>query len=394
MVILSIIDYLLFILLAISCLYLFVFALFSMKNKKQKYIPQNEQLRYLILFPAYKEDKVIEKSVNEFLKQTYPSEKYLITVISDQMQDETNNSLREMPICLLKVDFEQSTKAKALSYAMSKSDCNAFDAVVIMDGDNLVAPDFLEKVNSVYINTGKKAFQAHRIAKNTDTNVSVLDAVSEEINNSIFRKGFANAGLSATLSGSGMIFEIDWFKKHVAMLTSSGEDKELEALLLKQKNQIVYLEDVYIYDEKIQKTGAFYQQRRRWLAAQYGTLSKCIKDLPDALKAKNYDYCNKLVQWMMLPRIMLIGLIGLLGILCCIFNFYYSIKWWGLLLFLGLTLALAIPRNLYNRKLLKAIWQIPVLFALMFINFFRMKGAYNKFIHTDHEENKTKTNRP
>lgn len=391
MIIISVIDYLLFVMLTVSCLYLFVFVLFSLKTKTKIYLRADKQLRYLILFPAYKEDKVIEKSINEFFKQTYPSEKYLITVISDQMQDETNNRLRQMPVRLLEVNFEQSTKAKALNFAMNQLDCSTFDAVIVIDGDNLVTPDFLEQVNNAYVAVGKKAFQAHRVAKNTNTTVSMLDAVSEEINNSIFRKGFANAGLSATLSGSGMIFEIDWFKENVSELTSSGEDKELEALLLKQKNQIEYLEDVYIYDEKIQKTGAFYQQRRRWLAAQYGTLSKCLKDFPDALRAKNYDYCNKLVQWMMLPRIMLIGLIGLLSILWSVFNFYYSIKWWGLLLFLGLTLILAIPRNLCNKKLLKAVWQIPVLFVLMFINFFRMKGAYNKFIHTDHKENVAKS---
>jgi cellulose synthase/poly-beta-1,6-N-acetylglucosamine synthase-like glycosyltransferase len=212
-----------------------VFALFSLKKSAESYPPVNELMRYLILFPAYKEDKVIVKSVNEFLKQTYPSERYTLVVISDQMQEETNDILRQMPICLLEVHFEQSTKARALNFAIKELDCDKFDAVIIVDGDNLVEPNFLEEVNKACVTVKTKAYQAHRVAKNTNTTVSVLDAVSEEINNSIFRKGFANAGFSATLSGSGMIFEMNWFKEHVAKLTSSGEDKELEVLLLKQK---------------------------------------------------------------------------------------------------------------------------------------------------------------
>jgi energy-coupling factor transporter transmembrane protein EcfT len=91
---------------------------------------------------------------------------------------------------------------------------------------------------------------------------------------------------------------------------------------------------------------------------------------------------------MMLPRIMLIGLTCIVTLFWTIFNFYHSVKWWGILIILGLALALAIPPNFWNRKLLKAIWQIPVLFVLMFLNFFRMKGAYGKFVHTDHKENK------
>ena len=36
----------------------------------------------------------------------------------------------------------------------------------------------------------------HRITKRRDTNITVLEAVSEEINNSIFRKGQTGLGFS------------------------------------------------------------------------------------------------------------------------------------------------------------------------------------------------------
>lgn len=382
------IDYVVYILMALSCLYLLYFSLLSLKKGYKKYEQTPNRHRYVVLFPAYKEDKVIQNSVEAFLKQDYPSELYDIVVISDKMQDETNSSLETLPIKLIIVNFENSSKAKALNFALSHFEDTQYDGVIIMDADNIVESDFLMNLNNVFA-TGIKAIQAHRAAKNQNTDVSVLDGVSEEINNSIFRKGFVRSGFSSTLSGSGMLFDYIWFRENMAKLSSSGEDKEMEALLLKDRIFIEYLEDVHLYDEKTQKTGAFYQQRRRWLAAQYGTLKVCIKDLPEAIKKHNWDYCNKLIQWMMLPRIMLVGFIAIITLIWTFADWTVSIKWWVVSFILVLALVLAIPKNMFNKKLLKAIWRIPSLFVLMFINFFRMRGAYKNFIHTEHDTKHT-----
>lgn len=374
--------------MALSCFYLLYFSLFSLKKAYKKYEQVSQYHRYVVLFPAYKEDKVILNSVETFLKQDYPSELYDVVVISDKMQAETNAKLESMPVKLIIVNFENSSKAKALNFALNHFEDKEYDGVIIMDADNIAEPDFLNNLNNTFA-SGVKAIQAHRAAKNQNTDVSVLDGVSEEINNSIFRKGFVRAGFSCTLSGSGMLFDYTWFRDNMSELSSSGEDKEMEALLLKDRIFIEYLEDVHLYDEKTQKTGAFYQQRRRWLAAQYGTLRTCIKDLPQALKQHNWDYCNKLIQWMMLPRIILIGFIAIVTLVWTFVDWTVSIKWWVISLILVFSLAIAIPKDMFNKKLLKAIWRIPSLFVLMFLNFFRMKGAYKNFIHTKHDTKHT-----
>ena len=43
-------------------------------------------------------------------------------------------------------------------------------------------------------------------------------------------------------------------------------------MLLSQNIYIEFLEDVYTYDEKIEKKGQFYEQRRRWIATQFTNL--------------------------------------------------------------------------------------------------------------------------
>lgn len=380
------IDSLCFFLLGTSVLYLFVFALLSHIKRKDIYPAAGKLHRFVILYPAYKEDRVIENAISNFLKQDYPKSCYDVVVISDQMQDDTINRLKSMPVTLMEVHFQQSSKAKAMQYAIENLDKNTYDMVVIMDADNTVEPNFLHELNKAY-HSGCLVIQAHRMAKNLNTDTAILDAVSEEINNSIFRKGHVRLGLSAALIGSGMAIDFQWFKKNIFKLQTAGEDKELEALLLKENIFIEYLEHVNVYDEKTQKDSTFYNQRRRWLASQLFAIKNNIGKLPGALFDGKFDYANKICQWMMLPRVLLLGFIGIISIIVLLYQWTWAIKWFILELLLVITLSLAVPDYLVNEQFKKAVWKAPKLFLLMTLNLFRLRGVNKKFIHTEHGEN-------
>ena len=380
------IDSLCFFLLGTSVLYLFVFALLSHIKRKDTYPAAGKLHRFVILYPAYKEDRVIENAISNFLEQDYPKSCYDVVVISDQMQDDTINRLKSMPVTLMEVHFQQSSKAKAMQYAIENLDKNTYDMVVIMDADNTVEPNFLHELNKAY-HSGCLVIQAHRMAKNLNTDTAILDAVSEEINNSIFRKGHVRLGLSAALIGSGMAIDFQWFKKNIFKLQTAGEDKELEALLLKENIFIEYLEHVNVYDEKTQKDSTFYNQRRRWLASQLFAIKNNIGKLPGALFDGKFDYANKICQWMMLPRVLLLGFIGIISIIVLLYQWTWAIKWFILELLLVITLSLAVPDYLVNEQFKKAVWKAPKLFLLMTLNLFRLRGVNKKFIHTEHGEN-------
>jgi cellulose synthase/poly-beta-1,6-N-acetylglucosamine synthase-like glycosyltransferase len=378
-------DILFFILTSAAVLYLLIFALLAQRKKPESYPLARKQHRVLVLFPAYKEDKVIVESVRSFLEQEYPRELYRVVVVSDKMQPETDEALKQLPVELINARFENSSKAAALNLAIEQQGDREYDIVTIMDADNIAAPDFLQKINDAY-DFGIQAIQAHRTSKGGATDVVILDTVSEEINNSIFRKGHTRAGLSSALIGSGMAFDYAWFARSMPKVTSAGEDKEFELLLLKEGFFIDYLEDVWVYDEKISGTSAFYRQRRRWIAAQFDLLWKGIRYLPRAISAGNVDYCDKIFQWLLPPRIVLAGFIFLLAILWLILDWTVSLKWWGALFLLLCALSLAMPDELYNASFKKALRKIPVLFVLSAINMFRTKGVNRRFIHTRHGE--------
>jgi len=60
-----------------------------------------------------------------------------------------------------------------------------------------------------------------------------------------------------------------------------------------------------------------------------------------------------------------------------------SVKWWIILLALSFAFAMAVPDYLVTKQNSKAIKRLPLLFVLMILNFFRLKGASTKFIHTN-----------
>jgi len=379
---LHIFDTVLFVLLGLSVAYIFLFSLFSIREGTVKYSKSSKNYKFAVFIPAYKEDNVIEECVNYLLSQNYPREYFEIIIIADSMSDDVLLRLSKLPIAVIIPKFERSSKAAALKCAVERI-AFEFDIAVVLDADNVVENNFLRDIADAFDN-GIEAVQAHRVAKNTDTSVAILDACSEEINNAIFRKGQVALGFSANLIGSGMAFEYSWFKDNVKKLETAGEDKELERLLCKDRIFVDFLNNTYVYDQKVRKSSSFYSQRRRWIASQVGILTRSVGEFPHALLSGNFDYCNKIFQWSQPPRVIILGFVGLMTCLTTVFYIENSVKWWILMLLIGFTFAFGIPDRLVDKKFKKAVGKVPLLGLMMFANLFRIRGVNKQFIHTKH----------
>lgn len=367
---------------ACCIVYLAVFALAALFHKQSKSIQTDKQAKMAVVYPAYAEDKVIVEAVKSSLDQDYPSDLYDIIVISDHMQDATNQLLSTLPIRLLQPIFDESSKAKALQYTINHIS-EDYDALIILDADNRVEKDFLSRMNESY-QEGHLAIQAHRTAKHLNTSIALLDAASEEMNNSIFRAGHVAMGLPSALIGSGMLFDFKWFVDHVGLLETAGEDKEFEIFLVREKIGIQYLKEVLVYDEKTPKTEVLKNQRKRWLAAQLFSLKSHISQLPKALFTGNIGYADKIIQWTLPPRILLIAALFLGCIVVSLIDIFWSVKWWILFVVLLSSLLISIPKWLWKKGLLSSLLHIPILTWVMFCNLFHLRGAAKKFIHTEH----------
>lgn len=383
--VIEIIDLIAFIYFGFVVLYFFVFSLASrLKRKEVKPLkPSSKKSSVVVLIPAYKEDKVIESTLKAILNQEYPKTKFEVIVISDQMKKETEERITALKAGLIPVNFENSTKAKALNYAISELAPTSFDIVAILDADNIVNEQFLSQINDAY-NRGNKAIQAHRKAKNIDTEIALLDAMSEAYNNAILRKGHRAIGLSSGLVGSAMAFDFDWFQRNIKLVKSTTEDKELEILLVKDNIHVEFLEDVIVLDEKVRNVKAFQKQRRRWLAGGIVSFLTAIGDLKFIIKSRNFSYLDKLFQWGILPRLFLIFGIPFIAVVMTFKDLESGFKWWILLFVYMSTFIIALPKEFNNFNVFRASFQLPKLVFVMLLNLFKLKGVSSKFLHTEH----------
>ncbi len=381
---LHILDWFLFACFTVNVLYLLVYSVASRRSKSVVCPHSDRHLRMAVLIPAYGEDAVIEECVQACLAQTYPSTSYTVVVVSDHMKSETNARLARLPIRFLEVHFQQSTKVKALNAAMQALG-DDYEVALVLDADNLIPPDYLMDLNHYMADPKVEVVQTHRKAKNLNNPMALLDAVSEEINNSIFRLGHANLGMSAALIGSGMAFRYTLFRNVMADMRSvGGFDRELELRLLYRRKSFHYLPETCVWDEKIQSTADFSRQRRRWLSAQFHYAAVFANCMGPAIRDRKWDFCDKLFQQFILPRLLLVGFLVLGAVGLTLFCPLCAVKWWLLLGLLLVALLLAIPASYYTRRLFIALLHIPRAFQVMLFNLFRLHGANRQFIHTRH----------
>ena len=118
------------------------------------------------------------------------------------------------------------------------------------------------------------------------------------------------------------------------------------------------------------------------MASQAGALVNGVKLLPNAIINKNTDLLNKIFQQFLLPRVVLLGFTGLFALVTTFFDPALSLRWWGLLGLLLFAFALAVPDDLVTKENIKSVRLLPLIFIMMIMNFFRIKGADKHFIHT------------
>lgn len=396
MILFNIIQIVLLTLLGLATLYILIFSIASLFYKQKKYADNGNMKKMAVLIPGYKEDEVIVEVANLALQQDYPSDLYDVVIIADSFQKETIVELASLPITVIEVSFEKSTKSKALNKAMAALERD-YDIAVVLDADNVMANDFLKKVNAAFEHNFV-AVQGHRTAKNTNNSWAILDAISEEINNNIFRKGHRVLGLSSAIIGSGMAFRYQYFKELMSTVTAvGGFDKEIELKMLKEGHKIVYLSDAIVYDEKIQKSDVFGNQRRRWLSAQLHYFRKDILSACKHLITKgNIDYFDKAIQFIQPPRILLLGAVVLFSFGFIIANYffenqyYYSNFWMIVLSSCLLSFIFSVPISFYNKSTLKALISLPKGMLMMLLSLLKIKGANKTFIHTKHTSSSKK----
>lgn len=394
MIVLFIILSVLFAYLAFNTGYLFLFAVAGLFRRKIQYPVLSDKKRIAVLIPAYQEDNVIIDTAQSAVKHNYASASFEVIVIADGLKPETITILSRLPIRLVKVSFSNSTKAKSLKAALAALKDDHFDIAMILDADNIMGPDCLERVNTAF-HKGFRMVQLHRTAKNKNTPTAVMDALSEEINNHIFRKGHRALGISSALIGSGMAFDyslFDTLMNQTDIENNPGEDREIYLEMLRRGEICEYIEDALVFDEKVQSNVVLEKQRTRWLSAQLQYARRFwIKELFGTF-SYNIHYFDYALQTLLLPRVMLIAVSWFVLLFVFVLyltmgiELYPGLLAWGAL-FVGSVLSLLVSAYKYfsAKEAAHGLWNMPKTLWSFFKATLKSTPNQKEFVRTPKE---------
>lgn len=374
-------DWILFILISLTVLYLGIFAITSLLVRHSETPKAKKENRFIVLILSHQSGKSLEMTIKSVLGQGYSQRQFDVTVIADHEDEMTLFHIAQQPVTLLTPNFTKSSKIKSLQLALNNlPQFKIYDAVIILDAGDVIEPEFLEQMNDAYASAGTKAIQAHKLSLNRDTPSARLSAIFEEINNSIFRRGHISVGLPAALASSGMAFEFNWFKEYVSTAKASWSEKELELMLTRQHIYIDYFDKISVYNEKARQAEEFNRQHRKYIMTQFRSALRNIRFLPAALVNRHYDLIDKLLQWMLIPRMILMAIILLMSVTLPFIYFSAVFKWWALFAIIVLILAIATPNYLVDDKWNSTFFKLPFILFGSFLEKFKLGRKITKAI--------------
>ncbi len=337
---------------------------------------------YGIIITAYQQIDQLPDVVASILKANY--NQYMVYVVADNCDDISSLDFASDRVVLLKPETILGANVRSHFYAIDRF-VRPHSHILIVDSDNLVAPDFLTEINH-YINSGYKAVQGVRAAKNLDTVLARLDAARDIYYHFYDGQELFRAGSSATLAGSGMVFSLDLYKSCLAGkdVTGAGFDKVLQHAIVENNQRIAFAENAIVWDEKTSSSEQLVKQRARWINTWFRYFSKGFGLIANGVFS--FDL-NKLLFGIVLIRPPLFILL-LFAVFSLLLNLWIqpvvALIWFiGILLFvMGFMLSLKMSKT--DSKIYKALFSIPTFMFYQIKSMFILRKANTVSVATKH----------
>lgn len=246
-----------------------------------------------------------------------------------------------------------------------------FDEIVILDADSILPLDFIETLEP-YLNDDFQVGQCFLQPENyTSSPVSIVIALSELLEQSVFDQIRANFGFSVRLRGTGMVFRPRLLLDLCKNIDTEVEDIVFSLLLAEKKIIVKHLSLVNVFDPKPIAVADASKQRARWFRGQNAALWKFRKDV---LKTSfsGLNGWSVLISIFLKPRWLQLLILAIFGVLFIhsplLCGFFFSlVALEALLIFVGFM-------SLSKRKVFaRALFFIPI-FIIMWI-----KGIFLSF---------------
>lgn len=240
---------------------------FKVYERPKRRMPKN---RFAIVIPAHNEAAVILQLLQSIDQLMYPKALYDTFVVADNCQDDTAEVARQGNAQVFeRRNMVQLGKGYALEYAFERIvPRGQYDAVVIVDADNLINTECLKRFNE-HLLDGKKIIQARKDAKNPNDNfLTSLKTLFVWSTNRFWFVPKHNLGCSSVLLGSGMCISTDIIKELGWNAHCLTEDFEFTARVMSHGHKVHWADETLIYEEEPQSLTQVWHQHVRWARGQ------------------------------------------------------------------------------------------------------------------------------
>ena len=281
--------------------------------------------RFAVLIAARNEQEVIGNLIDSIKAQDYPEKLIKIFVVADNCTDATARVARSRGAAVFeRRDPERRGKGYALDYLLREMKLlhqEYFDGYIVLDADNVLAPDFVARMNETF--SAGYALWFLRESR-------YLNAARMAL------------GSSCGVSGTGFLFS-------AAVLEAQGgvwpfhlltEDIEFTINNVTRGMKVGYCANAVLYDEQPVRFHQSWVQRLRWSRGYMQVFRKYGRALISGIFRGSFS-CYDMTMSIM-PAAVLTGLSIVVNIGAAAVNIFYY-KEWGVL---GVS-ALQMLLNLY-----------------------------------------------
>ncbi|MGN6508184.1 MAG: glycosyltransferase [Chitinophaga sp.] len=335
-----------------------------------------------VIVTAYKNLGLVTPLADSLLKQRYS--RFTAYIVADACEGLELGEVNDERIVLLRTPSPLTAKIRSIDYAL-KNCRKEHDAMVILDADNLVHPNYLEVLNG-YFKRGYRAVQTNLMAKNLNNAYARMDAAGNYFYNFIDRKIRMEFGLSANIWGLGIAMKTELYRSVIYRNFLGGFDKKIQADIVKVIPQLAYAEEAYVYDEKIDTGDALETQRTRWINAYFKYFKYGWQVLTAGIRRGSFNLFYFGVNLLRPPQFL--QLLG--GMLMLLINIWVSppAAWLWLVILAQFPLSFLSIVAVMNpgRGVLKSLAWLPLVFARQLKAFFQIRKANKTFLQTSNNK--------
>jgi cellulose synthase/poly-beta-1,6-N-acetylglucosamine synthase-like glycosyltransferase len=271
-------------------------------ERPTKATPAAGQFRLAVVVPAHNEQASVAASVRSLLCAPHPFAEAAVVVVADNCTDTTAEIAGDAGArVIVRTDAARRGKGYALDYAFRILAAEHYDALLVVDADTEVDPNFLEEAGGA-LHAGAAAIQVRYLVRNPAGSLRTrLMKIALLAFNVARPRGRDHLKLSCGLLGNGFGMRRETLLAVPYSAASVVEDLEYHLMLVNAGRRVHFVNRTAVYGEMPEGGEGVASQRVRWEGGRFRMLRE--HSLPLALKLLRGDASavEPLLELLLLP---------------------------------------------------------------------------------------------